>query len=291
MGTVQHISVNGIRIAYESSGTGYPLLMLHGFPRTHHVWDKTRPALVERFTVVTPDRRGYGESDRPSDPDAYGNAANAADDLALMSHLGFKEFMVVGHDRGAPVAQLLAADHADRLSGAFIIDATPQGLDTGPRQDPSGRSWYFDFFRQRGVAEQIIGQNPGLFFSLFLDRNPHLSPEEHAFYVQEFSRPGTVESVLYDYRAGLELDPVHFQEMYDAGRKIKTPLYVIWGGRGPMGNSPVLDRWREVAERVDGEVVPDSAHYVQEERPETVVEHIFRFADHVGHNNLMPETE
>ncbi|MEE8518718.1 MAG: alpha/beta fold hydrolase, partial [Dehalococcoidia bacterium] len=147
--------VNGVRIAYESRGKGYPLLMLHGFPRTHHVWDKVRPGLEGRFTVVTPDRRGYGESDRPTDPDAYGNAANAADDLALMDHLGFDRFMVVGHDRGAPVAQLLAADQAERVSGALIIDATPQGLDRGPRRDPSGRGWYLDFFRQRGVAEQL----------------------------------------------------------------------------------------------------------------------------------------
>ena len=236
--------VNGTRIAYESRGSGYPLLMLHGFPRTHHVWDKVRPGLEDRFTVVTPDRRGYGESDRPTDPEVYGNAMNAQDDLELMGQLGFDEFLVVGHDRGAPVAQRLAADHPGKVKGALIIDATPQGLDRGPRRDPSGRSWYFDFFRQRGVAEQIIGQNPGLFFSLFLDRNPHLTPEEHEFYVREFSKPGTVESVLYDYRAGLEVDPLYFQEMYDAGKMITTPLHVIWGGRGPMANAPVLDSWR-----------------------------------------------
>ena len=199
-----------------------------------------------------------------------------------MDLLGFDRFMVVGHDRGAPVAQLLAADQAERVSGALIIDATRQGLDRGPRRDPSGRGWYHDIFRQRGVAEQLIGQDPGLFFSLVLDRNPHLTPEEHAFYVREFSRPGSVESVLYDYRAGLEVDPAHFQEMYDAGRKIVTPLYVIWGGRGPMGSAPVLDRWREVAEQVDGGVVTESAHYVQEEQPGDVVRHVARFAAQVG---------
>ena len=111
------------------------------------------------------------------------------------------------------------------------------------RKDPTGRTWYFDFFRQRGFSEQVIGQNPGLFFGLFLDRNPHLSPEEHAFYVAEYSKPGSVDAVLADYRADLEVDPGYWKNQMAAGRKIETPLYIIWGDKGAAANAPVMDAW------------------------------------------------
>ena len=63
-----YAEVNGIRIAYDRTGGGFPLLLLHGFPRTRRTWAQVTPALARRFTVVAPDRPGYGDSDRPSDP-------------------------------------------------------------------------------------------------------------------------------------------------------------------------------------------------------------------------------
>ena len=110
MSGIQFADVNGISTAYEVTGNGFPLLALHGFPRTHRTWEKVTPALAERFTVVAPDRRGYGDSERVADPAAYGLAAMAADAEALMDHLGHEKFLVVGHDKGAPTARRIAAD-------------------------------------------------------------------------------------------------------------------------------------------------------------------------------------
>jgi haloacetate dehalogenase len=281
-GTPLFAEVNGIRIAYEKTGQGYPLLLLHGFPRTHRVWSRVTPALARRFTVVAPDRRGYGDSDRPTDSASYDNANMTQDALGLARHLGWTEFLVVGHDRGSPDARRLVGDHPDVVRGAMILDGLPEGVKLAQRQDTTGRQWYFDFFRQRGVAEQLIGQNPRLFFSLFLDRNPHLSREEHEYYVQMFCRPGTVEAILADYRAGLEVDRVYWEEQVRAGRKLRTPLYVVWGAQGPAAGAPVLEAWRQVAESVRGEAVPESGHYVQEQQPEAVARHILRFADELG---------
>src|SRR5438045_343550 len=169
----RYAQVNGIRVAYDLAGDGYPLIALHGFPRNRKVWRKLTPLLTSRFAVAAPDRRGYGDSDRPADPSEYDNAHMVRDTLELADHLGWQQFVVIGHDKGAPTAQRLAMDHPDRVRGLVMLDATPSGSrPIGPR-DTTGRSWYFDFFRQRGVAEQLIGQNPRLFFSLFLDRNPH----------------------------------------------------------------------------------------------------------------------
>jgi haloacetate dehalogenase len=279
---LQYADINGIRIAYERQGRGYPLLLLHGFPRTHRVWSKVAPALASRFSVVMPDRRGYGDSERPPDAGAYTGEFMAQDAWELSHHLGWDQFLLIGHDRGAPDARRVAANHPDAVRGLMILDNPPQGVATGQRRDPRGRDWYLGFFLQRGVAEQIMGQNPALFFSLFLDRNPHLSPEEHDYYVQMFSRPGTVEAVLADYRASAEIDQPYWEEQFKSGRKLTVPLCVIWGSRGPAANAPVLDLWKQVADDVRGAAVADAAHYVQEEQPEATVKHIMQFADELG---------
>jgi haloacetate dehalogenase len=238
--------------------------------------------IASRFMVLAPDRRGYGDSDRPADPATYDNATMAQDVLSLLEEIGVDEFMAVGHDKGAPTAQRLATDHPDRVRGLVILDGAPAGgRSTAPR-DPSGRSWYFDFFRQRGVAEQIIGQNPRLFFSLFLDRNPHLTPEEHEYYLETFCRPGSVDAVLADYRVSLEGDQERWRKETEAGVKVRVPVCALWGARGPSANATPLERWREMADDVRGAPIPNAAHYVQEEQPELVAEHILRFADELG---------
>jgi haloacetate dehalogenase len=281
-GEPQYAQVNGIRVAYDRTGEAFPLIALHGFPRNRKVWSKITPLLTSRFTVLAPDRRGYGDSDRPSDPAVYDNATMVQDVLTLADHVSWQSFVVLGHDKGAPTAQRLAMDYPDRVRALIILDSTPAGSrSTGPR-DPSGRSWYMDFFRQRGVAEQIIGQNPRLFFGLFLDRNPHLTAEEREYFLETFCRPGSVEAVLADYRHSLEDDRVRWEQESEAGVQIKVPVCALWGGRGPSASVPVLERWREAAGDVRGAPIPDAAHYVQEEQPELVADHILRFAGELG---------
>jgi haloacetate dehalogenase len=281
-GASQFADVNGIRVAYEVGGGGFPVVLLHGFPRTRRLWSRVAPLLAGRFTVMAADRRGYGESERPAPPAAYDSGTLAEDALALAQHLGFDRFLVVGHDRGAPVARRLAAEHPESVVGAVIMDSLPQGAGYEAARDRSGRSWYLDFFRQRGVAEPIIGQNPRLFFSLFISRHQHLTPEEHAFYADAFSRPGTTEAVLADYRAGYDIDGPYWDEAAKAGRSISVPIYLIWAAGGPVGSAPVLDIWRRVATDVDGAAVADTAHYIPEEQPQATADHILRFAGRLG---------
>src|SRR6476620_5009078 len=95
---LQPADVNGIHLAFERVGRGYPMLLIHGFPRDRRLWRKLVPLLADRFDTVAYDRRGYGESDRPADPATYDNGTMAADALALANHLGWERFLVVGHD-------------------------------------------------------------------------------------------------------------------------------------------------------------------------------------------------
>jgi haloacetate dehalogenase len=279
----QTAQVNGVRIAYERHGNGSPLLLLHGFPRTRRTWSRVTPGLGQRFTVVAADRRGYGDAERPAPTaGAYDNATITEDHRQLMASLGFDRYLVLGHDRGAPVARRLATEYPEAVAGLMILDSAPEGIGPDRPRDPSGRSWYLDFFRQREVAEQIMGQNPRLFFSLFVSRHQHLTPEEHEFYTEAFARPGGMEAVLADYRAGFEVDRDYWLEVARSGEKLQMPVYAIWGERGPSASLPVLELWREMAGDVQGGVVPNSAHYIQEEQPDITVEHVMKFADYLG---------
>src|SRR5918996_895595 len=113
------IEANGVSINVCRGGAGPPVLLLHGYPQTHAMWHQVAPRLAERFTIVCPDLRGYGDSDKPeSDPDhrAYSKRVMARDQLGLMLALGHDRFCVVGHDRGARVARRLAIDHPNTVS-------------------------------------------------------------------------------------------------------------------------------------------------------------------------------
>ena len=112
--TQGRIAVNGTDIAYRIAGQGEPLLLLHGHPQTQAIWHKVAPYLTSQYTVVLADLRGYGDSGKP-EPDAdhylYSKREMAQDQYELMLALGFKQFSVIAHDRGARVAHRLALDH------------------------------------------------------------------------------------------------------------------------------------------------------------------------------------
>ena len=105
------------RLSYTPGprGSGPALLLLHGYPQTHVEWHKVAPALAEEFTVVCPDLRGYGDSQKPlssnGDLSTYCKRTSAHDQVAVMEHLGFERFHLVGHDRGVRVGLRLALDH------------------------------------------------------------------------------------------------------------------------------------------------------------------------------------
>jgi len=111
-------------------GNGPPLLLLHGHPQTHLMWHAVAPGLADRFTVVAPDLRGYGESTKPEttpDHEPYSKRAMARDQVELMRQYGFERFFVCGHDRGARCAYRLTLDHPESVAKLAVLDIVPTG--------------------------------------------------------------------------------------------------------------------------------------------------------------------
>lgn len=219
---VQHARarVNGIRMHYVVAGQGEPLLLLHGTPKTHTYWSKLIPRLTEHFTVVAPDLRGFGATDKPPVAEGYDSAINAADLAELMSQLGFETFHVHGEDRGAEFAYVMAATYRERvktlsfcemlLSGRGLEEAsffTPENVSAQFRQDGVW-VWHIPFFWIPHVPEMLITGHEREFWAFWIKNetwNPHAIPAELLEdWIASLCEPGGLRGVLETYRAAFK---------------------------------------------------------------------------------------
>jgi haloacetate dehalogenase len=259
------------------AGSGQPLLLLHGYPETHAMWDRVAPRLAERYTVVLTDLRGYGRSGKPAD-DAehrrYSKRAMAADQAAVMSRLGYERFTVIGHDRGARCAYRMALDEPDRIEGLAVLDIVPT-YEVFARIDMASALGYWHWFflaQPADFPERLIGADPEYFF--FTPRGDTVSPatppfsaEALADYRSAVADPRTIHAMCSDYRAGPSVD--YELDAADRGsRRIAAPLLALWGSRGSVGRwYDAAAVWRDWAEQVTAATV-DAGHFLPEEAPE-----------------------
>lgn len=278
------ITANGIGINLEQGGEGPPLLLLHGYPQTHLIWHQVAPRLAQHFRVICPDLRGYGDSEKPaSDPEhaAYSKRVMAQDMVDLMKELGFEQFSVTGHDRGARVAHRMALDHPATVQKLCVMDIAPT-FHMFNHTDQAFASGYYHWFfliQPDGLPEKMIGDDPGWYLKEKLKRwggkNAIFDPVVVDEYVRCFSDPAAIHASCEDYRAAATIDMEH--DSADRQRKLECPLLVLWGGKGFVERTyPVLDVWREYADQVTGKVL-DCGHFLPEEQPEQVVDQLLAF--------------
>lgn len=281
--TQARISTAGAEINLVHGGSGPPLLLLHGYPQTHVMWHLVSPRLAEHFHLICPDLRGYGDSSKPaSTPDhaPYSKRSMAQDMVEVMDSLGYKDFFVAGHDRGARVAHRLVLDHPERVKKVCVMDIAPtyhmfkttdQGFATGYYH------WFF-LIQPNGLPERMIGCDPAYFLSEKLSRwggGAAYAEEAMAEYLRCFSNPETIHASCEDYRAAAGIDLDHDEA--DMEQKIQCPLLALWGAKGFVHRTyDVLSVWRERATQVEGKSL-ECGHFLPEEAPDAVVEELLRF--------------
>ncbi len=274
----RRIAVREVEIALRIGGAGPPLFLLHGYPQTHAMWHGLAPKLAERFTVVCPDLRGYGDSAKPpggGDHAMYAKRAMAADIVQVADGLGFGRFAVVGHDRGARVVHRLCLDWPQRVIRACVIDVAPT-LTMYRSTDMAFASAYFHWFfliQPYDLPERMIGADPTGWLRHCLGawgKSGMQVFDERA--LAEYERcfdPAGIHATCEDYRAGATIDLAHDEANGEA--RIESPLLVLWGDRGVVHHTyDVLDIWRRQAERVEGQALP-CGHFVPEEAPEATL--------------------
>jgi haloacetate dehalogenase len=261
----------GITLHGRSGGTGPPVLLLHGHPRTHATWHRVAPDLAaEGFTVVCPDLRGYGRSSKPEpDPEhrVYCDRTMAADLTALMTALGHEQFAVAGHDRGAYVAYRTALDAPQRVTALAIGDGVPL-VEALERVDADFAAswWHWFFFGASPHAERVITADP---LAWYRPDQSRMGIGNHRDLVAAIGDPRTVRAMLEDYRAGLTVDPANDAADRAAGRRIEAPTLVMWSRHDDMerlyGDPAAI--WEPWCERPVRTAVIDSGHHMAEEAP------------------------
>jgi haloacetate dehalogenase len=295
-------NVNGIRVAFRRSAVGKPpLLLLHGHPQTHVLWHKVWDSLCEHFSCVAMDLRGYGDSGKPAadatatpaptptPPNAiphalYSKRVMAQDAVGLMAQLGYPQFKILAHDRGARVAHRLLLDHPNTVQAASLLDIAPT-LDMYRNTDEAfARAYYHWFFliQPAPLPETLLGHDPAYYcrnvmagrFNAVGERGfGPFDPRAMAEYERVAGTLGWVHSVCEDYRASASIDLQHDQASRDTGQTISQPLQILWGEQGVVHRCfEPLKLWQaQAALPVVGKALP-CGHYIAEEAPQALLD-------------------
>jgi haloacetate dehalogenase len=277
---LDRIDVGEAVLRVRHGGSGPPVLLLHGHPRTHATWHRVAPLLASRHAVVCPDLRGYGESSKPPttpDHEPYSKRAMARDCIALMRALGHERFAVAGHDRGSYVAFRTAMDHPRAVSALAVLDSIPIGESLARADARFAAAWWHWFFLGQTAkpAERVISADPDAWYRAGPDV---MGEEAFADYRRAIHDPETVHAMCEDYRAGLGMDREHDEADRAAGQRVRCPTLVAWSLHDDLeelwGNPVAV--WREWADDVRGATI-DSGHHMAEEAPDQLASVLIDF--------------
>ena len=277
----QFLKTSGATIRVLTKGDGPPLLLLHGHPETHVTWHKIASRLAEKYTVVLPDLRGYGDSSKPEGGDDHINysfRAMALDQIEVMQQLGFARFKVAGHDRGGRVAHRLCLDHPDAVQKVALLDIAPTLTmynDTN-KEFATKYVWWFLQIQPEPMPEHLIGLDSAYYLREHLavqGKTPGaVTPQAMAEYIRCYCCTDTIHAACEDYRAAATIDLEMDRTDDAAGHKIQAPVLALWGAKGTVGQMwDVLATWRsKAANQVTGKALP-CGHLLPEEAPEQVL--------------------
>jgi pimeloyl-ACP methyl ester carboxylesterase len=271
------IQTNGIELAVTEAGTGYAVLLLHGFPELGYSWRHQLPALAaEGFRAIAPDLRGYGESAKPGEVEAYGLLTLVDDVVGLLDTAGLEEVALVGHDWGSIIAWTTALLHTERISRLVSLNVPYRGWCAGfpttgyIQEHLADRFGYVLMLQQPGVAEAWFESDPagklGNMYRRAAADPDFLTDDEFDTYLRAFVA-GTITGLANYYR---NIDANHTATAHLENAPIEIPAMMVAADSDPV--LPVsltegMDRW---VPDLRLELVSDCGHWTQQEQPEHV---------------------
>ena len=312
----RRVETNGISLNIAEQGEGPLVLMLHGFPESWYSWRHQFSALAEAgYHAVAPDMRGYGESDKPFEIEAYNQVEVVNDIIGLIPALGYETAVVFGHDWGAPTAWSCALNHPDKVSavGALSVpfSASRRLTSSGYSKSDIQRSVFYQlYFQEPGKAETELEKDPALTIRKFYhmasgemntsllseksadadllsdlpdpgtEMGPWISEEDVSFYANEFRQSGFRGPLSY-YR-NMDLT---WELTKDSPREISQPALFVAGERDGvilMAADALKELDKHVTDLRVNKLIPKIGHWTQQEAPDEVNQALIQFLEEIG---------
>ncbi|WP_033342079.1 alpha/beta fold hydrolase [Catenuloplanes japonicus] len=272
------VAVNGLDLHAVVGGDGPPLLLVHGWPQFWYTWRLVMPSLARHFTVIAPDLRGTGASDKPAT--GYDAATLAGDLAGLMTALGHERFAVAGYDIGMMVGYTLAATYRDRVTKLAVGEAVLPGFsELPPLLMPPAMNefmWHFAFNRLHDINERMVAGREEVYFGhQFASKaaSPTAIPQSAVdVYVEALRDPAALHASFEFYRAGESEDQVLACR---AAGLLEIPVLAL-GGELAAG-AAVEQVMRLVATDVRGVIIPGAGHFLPDEAPGAVAQALLSF--------------
>jgi pimeloyl-ACP methyl ester carboxylesterase len=265
--------VSGTKLHYLTAGKGEPVLLLHGYAQTSHMWRPLIPELAKTHTVIAPDLRGFGQSAKPES--GYGKKSLAQDVHALMGSLGHKRYGVAGHDIGLMVAYALAAQYPAEVTRIALMDAFLPGVGDWTTVWLLRDLWHFHFYGKTPLA--LVEGRERIYFEHFwndfaADPTKSVSEADRQVYAAAYAQPGGMRAGFEVFRA-FEQDAKDFAAL--AKTKLKMPMLVLTGEKA--SGEFLIAQGRLVADNVEGVVIKGSGHWLMDEARDQVVPRLLAF--------------
>jgi len=268
--------VDGFRLAYDRTGSGPPVVLLHGWPGDRTDFRHVVPRLAASAEVVVPDLRGFGASDKHDRPpaDAYSAAAQARSVAGLIDELGLRRPVLAGYDIGSRIAQAVARIHPERTRALVIAPPLP-GAGNRVFGAQAQREFWYQAFHQLDLAVQLIDGRPDAvraylrhFWSHW--SRPAFVPAETDLdhLVGGYGPPGAFTASIGWYRAGSGTVATSAAEQAPApGDRLPTPATVLWPEHDPLFPRSWSDRLAEFFTRAELRAVDRAGHFMPLEAP------------------------
>lgn len=268
------VTANGLRINYTIGGKGPVVILLHGYTQTSHMWNPLLPLLESSHTVIAPDLRGFGGSERAAG--GYDKRTMARDIRELVRQLGYEEpVAVVGHDIGLMVAYAYAAQYPGEVSRVALMDAFLPGIGDWKSVWLMRDLWHFHFFGETPLA--LVKGRERIYFEHFwndfaADRTRSVPEADRVLYAAAYAKDDGMRSGFEVFK-NLEQDAKDFAAF--SATKLNMPVLVLTGEKA--SGAFLIDQARLVASNVKGIIVKGAGHWLMEEAPRQITPELVSF--------------
>jgi pimeloyl-ACP methyl ester carboxylesterase len=271
--TSRFADVNGTRIHYLAAGKGDPIILLHGYAQTSHMWRPLIARLAKTNTVIAPDLRGFGQSAKP--PEGYDKVTMARDVHALATSLGYKTVRIVGHDIGLMVAYAYAAQYQSETNRVVLMDAFLPGIGDWTKVWLLRDLWHFHFYGETPL--RLVSGRERIYLEHFwndfaADRTKSVSERDRRIYAKAYAQPGAMRAGFQVFR-NFERDAKDFANL--AKTKLTMPMLVLSGEKA--GGQFLIDQGQLVAGNVEGVIIKGAGHWLVDEAPDDVLPRLVTF--------------